>query len=305
MKRKITEYLTIPSKKQKEVIQAVIPIQPKKVSIFSWNVENLPPLLTPKAKFSLQTIFQHYDYPDIFCLQEVRLRKQDRDLIQDAKSAIDGYKCNLSLPRDARNVKFRGGRAYGVATYVKNSLQIISVRQVDWDKEGRILITELDPFIVINVYLVNGTEKPYYDPDTGAVRGTRNDFKRRFNMLLMEECKKLTKPFIIIGDINISPTKMDSFPRLRTEASHTLARSEFNEIIKPTLGVVDIFRHLHPNEKKYTWYNKIGKDAARVDYALVSGSLLEKVEEADIKAKQESFNSDHVPLFVTIKLVDA
>ena len=45
---------------------------------------------------------------------------------------------------------------------------------------------------------------------------------------------------VLIGDFNISLTKQDCLPRLRTEYPHSLARKEFNEKFIPGLKVVDI-----------------------------------------------------------------
>jgi exonuclease III len=70
--------------------------------------------------------------------------------------------------------------------------------------------------------------------------------------------------------------------------------------------VVDVFRHLHPELRKYTWFNRRtppgALDAARVDFALVSQTLLERVIDADILDEPEHrFGSDHAPHFVSLR----
>ena len=109
----------------------------------------------------------------------------------------------------------------------------------------------------------------------------------------------------MIGDWNVSRTRLDTWPRLRTEEPHATARAAFNDRFIPALGLIDVFRALHPEERKYTWFNpraRAGRlDAARVDFALVSHSLAPYVAEADIDDSPEARDgSDHAPLWITL-----
>ncbi|KNC98012.1 uncharacterized protein SPPG_06431 [Spizellomyces punctatus DAOM BR117] len=134
---------TVP-KRIKESSQPVSPV----VSVFSWNIENLVPYIQPPSTKpitsyfaptrpkvprhtpSLRSILHHFNYPDIFCLQEIRLRPKDTALILQAEQAAKdptsqiGYKCYTCLANDPLNVRFRGGRMYGVATYVRDSVPL-------------------------------------------------------------------------------------------------------------------------------------------------------------------------------------
>ena len=107
---------------------------------------------------------------------------RDDDGMRRMHGALRGYVCHASLPRDQRNVSYRGGRAYGVATYVRSSLRAKPVHVPEWDREGRVVVTSLDAFTIINVYLVNGTSRPYFEPDTGNVAGDRHAFKRKHSI---------------------------------------------------------------------------------------------------------------------------
>ena len=72
----------------------------------------------------------------------------------------------------------------------------------------------------------------------------------------------------------------------------------------PSLDVVDVFRELHPEAKKYTWFAKHarGLDAARVDFALVSRELVRDVVAADIDERREArLASDHAPLTLVLR----
>src|SRR4051812_13178664 len=94
-----------------------------RVTIVSWNAENVAPLLARDAKTTLRAIAEHFGSPDVLCLQEVRVRAEDAALAESMASALPGYVCHYALNRDKVNVTSRGGRAYGVATFVKKALR--------------------------------------------------------------------------------------------------------------------------------------------------------------------------------------
>jgi exodeoxyribonuclease III len=292
-----------------------------RLTIASWNIENLAgyaegpgevglgPSKT-RRRPPLRDVVTKLGSPDVLCLQEIRIRPQDHALIASARSALPGYGCELSLNRDPQNARFRGGRAYGVATYVRESLRA-DHSVLAWDREGRVLITILaaERIAIANVYAVNGTARPYYDHDLGRVEGDRHAFKRGFNQRLMHACAALRQQgwqLVLIGDWNISRAAIDTVPRLRTEEPHALARRLFNEEFIPELQVVDAFRHLHPAVRKYSWFARgsgAGRlDAARVDFALLSETLLPKLISADILDDESlRFGSDHAPLRVELR----
>lgn len=226
-------------------------------------------IFTPRSKQtpSLRRVLEHFGFPDLLCLQETRVRPQDASLIAaaetaanapdaareerrtsdddggggDGASARPGYKCFMSLCSDTVNVKFRGGRMYGVATYVKvrRGLEVRAVREVDWDKEGRVLILEFEKFTVVNVYAVNGTGKPYFDPVTGHQLGSRHERKRVFNRLLVDELGKRRK-----GGAGVPPATAD--PVAVTEAHRTVSLPALNCVggraSVPSVGDEDVNR---------------------------------------------------------------
>ncbi|MBV8759641.1 MAG: endonuclease/exonuclease/phosphatase family protein, partial [Deltaproteobacteria bacterium] len=144
----------------------------------------------------------------------------------------------------------------------------------------------------VNLYAVNGTSRPYLDRD-------RHAFKREFQRQLFELGASLGPRVVMAGDFNVSRTKLDTHPRLRTEGPHAQARAELNALIDET-GFVDIWRARNPEAKGYTWYNPRARwlDAARVDYVLVSPALVPEVRDAAILDKQPW--SDHRPVSVTL-----
>jgi exodeoxyribonuclease III len=260
--------------------------------VVSWNVENALRCLP-----ALPTILEDLGRPEVLCLQELRVRGSDAAAISALTGALPGYRCHYSLPRDPCNVTFRGGRMYGVATFVQGRWR---AEVPDWDLEGRVVVVRRRGLAVVNVYAVNGTSKPYFD-DAGRVAGDRHALKRRFQSMVMDLGRELRKesPVIMAGDWNVSRTAQDTHPRLRTDEPHALARADFNARIAAE-GFVDIWRERHATERAYTWFNRRarGLDAARVDYVLVSSDLALHVRAADILDLLPW--SDHAP--VTMEL---
>jgi exodeoxyribonuclease-3 len=262
--------------------------------VVSWNVENAVRCLS-----SLPVIVEGLGRPDVVCLQELRIRQRDEVSLHALQRALPGYACHYSLPRDRRNVTFRGGRMYGVATFVRTDWR---GEVPDWDLEGRVVVVRRDRLAIVNVYAVNGTSKPYLDPE-GRVAGDRHELKRRFQANVMDLGRELRKhgSVIMAGDWNVSKASQDTHPRLRTEEPHATARAELNARIAAE-GFVDIWRECHPTERAYTWFNRRarGLDAARVDYVLVSADLADRVRSADILAPLPS--SDHAPVVVELAM---
>lgn len=260
--------------------------------VVSWNCENAARYLARWPH-----ILSALGEPDVLCLQETRIRPKDTQLLAEMRS-IPGYDVALACADDPRNVTFRGGRAYGVATLVREDLGG-TFAVPSWDREGRILYARVGDAWVVNVYAVNGTGKPYFDAD-GVPRGTRHEYKRRLVEQLAGDLARLEGDLVAIGDWNISRTKQDIYPRLRTAEPHVLARAAFNDVFLPSLDLVDAWRERNPEKRQYTWFLRgvpPGKDAARVDYALVRRSMLDRVTEAEILDDPAMrFGSDHAPV---------
>jgi exodeoxyribonuclease-3 len=262
------------------------------MTLVSWNVEDVI-----RCMSALPDIAEALGRPDVLCLQELRIRPQDEDAILTLEHGVPGYRCHHALARDPHNVKFRGGRMYGVATYVRRPWR---AEVPEWDREGRVLVLRRRGLSVINVYAVNGTAKPYFD-GTGSVQGNRHEYKRRFQTAVMDLGRTLRRHggVIIAGDWNVSRTALDTHPRLRTEEPHARARAELNDRLTAD-GFIDIWRERHPTDRAYTWFNRSARalDAARVDYVLVSDDIASRVSAADILGLLPW--SDHAPVRLEI-----
>ncbi len=192
-----------------------------------------------------------------------------------------------------------------------------SVRIVQWDREGRVLLLEIPELktVVVNVYAVNGTGNEYRDPETGVVSGDRHGRKRVFQERLRDEVRGFeVRGFeeeggwdvVVVGDLNVAREGLDSYPQLRGGREHVASRKHFEELFVRGLGMGDTFRAVRGLERKFTYRPRDrpwGDGGDRVDLILASKGLMARgrVRGADIlDCEEQRGPSDHVPLFVEI-----
>lgn len=119
-------------------------------------------------------------------------------------------------------------------------------------------------------------------------------------------------PAVLCGDFNIVPAPIDTWnePKLAGQIFHTDAeRQRFGALLES--GWSDLFRSLHPEEKKFSWWDYRGgafhrKMGLRIDFLLGSQNLLEKVESVEIdrefRKKQDGLTaSDHAPVIAELR----
>lgn len=281
---------------------------------------------TTKVNSPLRDCVRHWDWPHIVGLQEVKIASSDiktqesvrralsmqkEDKNEDAGIESENYNAFFCLPTDKHNATGFGGKVHGVCMLVRKDIREARIKKVDWDLEGRVLICEMVSrnLVVFNVYAVNGTDYDYRDPGSGKVIGTRHDRKRIFHTLLAAEVKKYEDQgwrVAVAGDLNVSRTHSDSFPQLRLGQEHVQSRADFHEKFIKQLGMVDSFRLLHAEKRKYTYRptNKPwGAGGDRVDLILTTRNLEKCLLEADIlDTEADRGPSDHVPLFIKLDM---
>lgn len=327
----------------------------RNLHIISWNVNGISHLLPPKqksitsffgppspqahnsdsnsgvdtsaSKSPLRSFLQRHDFPALLCLQEVKIASKDdatRKVVEKAANAGKGpkYKAYFELPRDKYNARGWGGKVYGVCTLVRYDLCELSggdieTKGVDWDQEGRVLSTEFEGWkmVVINGYWPNGTMNPWKDSETGAVKGTRHDMKRRFHSLMLEEVKGYERKgwdVVLVGDMNVARSSIDGFPGVRLGAEHVRNRMDFNEkFFESGEGMrgVDSWREIHGEKRGYSYHGERaeewGRSCDRVDLGIVSRGLAKRggLIGADIwESVLERGDSDHVPIGVVLDM---
>ncbi len=304
------------------------------LQMWSWNVNGIAPLIQKpiiaffggkkRPKTPLRAFLHRHGWPDVVCLQEVKIKSTDLATQRMVEAAVrkgheqveePNYVVRFCLPRDKHNASAFGGKMYGVACIIREDFwtDVETCREVNWDVEGRVLVLETKyKLAILNIYAVNGTDNPYKDPETGEIKGTRHDRKLQLHQELLDECLRLENAgfdVLLVGDMNIAPGTLDGHPNLRTEPhQHVLNRADFNQKFfnaEDGLRAVDVFRNLHGDKKKFTYYprnKEWGASCDRVDLIMASRTLVGEsgiLLESDIlDTPQERSFSDHVPLFV-------
>jgi len=65
------------------------------------------------------------------------------------------------------------------------------------------------------------------------------------------------------------------------------------------LGIVDVFRELHPNKRAYTYESKALKLKSRIDFFLISHSFISNAEKAEVRS---SIAPDHKASFLRLQI---
>lgn len=248
------------------------------MKIVSWNVNGIQAC---RRKGFIK--FLDKCNADIVCCQEVKSR------------------CLLNTPgyQAYWNLSNRTNYSGTLVLTKKQPLSISDELEIPgFDDEGRFLSLEFKDYYVINVYV------PNVNPNSPA---DRPDFRHEWDKALKNYLAKLSKPYILCGDMNVAREYIDVYPdnqRNSPEPSLFISdeREGFEELMK--LGLVDVFRAFYPGkEGAYTWWgpktNRIENKGSRLDYFLVSENLFEFIQ--DVKHYPEVMGSDHCPISLKIR----
>lgn len=250
--------------------------------IYSWNVNGLRAVYKKGLKEWIEA-----ENPDVLCIQETKI--QEETLTKELRE-IDGYFSYFS---------FADKKGYsGVATYTKQKpIRVSSGVGIDrFDKEGRILITEFDKFIIYNIYFPNGQRDE-----------ERLKYKLDFYDSLLEQWNEDVrngKKLLICGDYNTAHTAMDiknAKANEKTSGFLQIEREWLDKLMR--CGYTDTYRHFNPEKIEYSWWSNMFKSRERnvgwrIDYHVVSNNLLPEVKKTGILC--EVLGSDHCPIMIEI-----
>ena len=252
------------------------------MKIISWNLNGLQSCIAHKSFTPISNL-----KPDIFCVQEIRT-KEEYTMIEDYKH----------IWNHAKRDKFSG-----TATLIRND-EFIPIR-INFgfdgdDPEGRLITLEYEDLYLVNAYVPNAQ----YNLKRKAFRLEWDDAFRNYIENLMSD-----KPVIICGDFNTTRSEIDVYAendrayRQNEVGLMTDERANLESLLD--LGLIDVFRELHPDERSYTWWsNRLHRRNLnrgwRLDYFLVSEELQENIVSIEHLANIEG--SDHCPIMLVINL---
>jgi exodeoxyribonuclease III len=151
-----------------------------------------------------------------------------------------------------------------------------------------------------------------YAPNGNPVPGPKFDYKLRWHEQLNAHARGLLEldcPIVLVGDYNVIPTELDVYKPERW-ADDALFQPESRELYRKLLkqGWTDAIRHLHPDERIYTfwdyWRNAWARNAGiRIDHLLLNRQARKRLEAAgvDREFRGRPHASDHAPTWVVLK----
>ena len=252
--------------------------------IISWNVNGI--------RAAVKKGFLDYlnnEKPDILCIQESKAHKDQlsSEILQD-----HGY-------YNYWHSGIKKGYS-GVATFTKKEPLYIQegIGIEKYDREGRVLITEHEKFLVYNIYFPNGQKDQ-----------VRLKYKLDFYddlLPIINEQVESGNNVIVAGDWNTAHRPIDlARPKenIKTSGFLPIEREKLDQYISN--GWVDTFRLFHDAPGQYSWWTyRFGARERnvgwRIDYFFVNEGLVELCTDADIH--QEIFGSDHCPVSLELNV---
>uniref|UniRef100_A0AAX7VU45 exodeoxyribonuclease III n=1 Tax=Astatotilapia calliptera TaxID=8154 RepID=A0AAX7VU45_ASTCA len=172
-------------------------------------------------------------------------------------------------------------RQRGVAILIHKNVNF-TVLDTVIDPEGRFLIIKLSilnkKLCIVSIYGPNVDEPSFFHGFFSALS------------------EHLECTLILGGDLNLGLN--EEMDRLNTTGTQRNWQS--TNIIKQYMsdfGLRDAWRSLHPNSKEYTFFSHVHHSYSRLDYFLVSSSLLSDISDTEIHPIAVS---DHAPVSLTL-----
>lgn len=254
------------------------------MNIITWNVNGIRAVVKKDFFKSIA----HLD-PDILCLQETKAQAHE---VEETLFPLKGYRSDY-------NSADRKG--YSGTALLSKTDPIGIVRHIgidEHDLEGRVQCAEYPDFFLVNVYVPNSGQKL-----------ERLDYRKIWDADFLVYLKNLEKikPVIACGDFNVAHRAID----LKNDKANYNKTAGYMQIEIDGMdnfiasGFVDSYRLLHPDTVAYTYWSyrfqaRERNTGWRIDYFLVSPSLIEKIR--SVKIYSEILGSDHCPVGLEIDL---
>jgi len=252
------------------------------MKLVSWNVNGIRAAVKKNFINSLDAMDC-----DVICLQETKAQDEQ---VTEALSDVKDYYVYV-------NSAIKKGYS-GTAILTKDEpLHVDTDMGIEkHDQEGRVITAEFDSFYLVTVYT----------PNSGSEL-KRLDYRQEWDKAFLDHLQQLekTKPVVACGDFNVAHTAIDlARPKQNYNRSAGYMQEEitgFQNLMDA--GYVDSYRHLYPEQIKYSWWSyRAGARAKnigwRIDYFITSNGISDSIRETDIF--NEIMGSDHCPVFLDL-----
>ena len=259
----------------------------RRLRIASYNINGI------NSRLHVLTRWLSEFAPDVACLQE--LKCTDEAFPADAIEKL-GY-----------SAVWHGQKSWnGVAILSRVGDSVETRRALPDDPnldQSRYIEAAVCGILIGNLYAPNGNPWP----------GPKFDYKLAWLDCLKAHAAELLDsglPALLIGDYNVIPTDEDVYKPERWKKDALFApqaKEKFADLIAQDW--TDAIRHLHPNQRIYTfwpyWRQSFERDAGiRIDHALLSAPLAKALKAAGVDRTPRGWEktSDHAPMWVELQL---
>ena len=235
--------------------------------------------------------------PDVICFQETKAQQDQIEESVAINFAAWPYQYFNSADK-------KGYSSTAMLCRTEPVSVIYGIKNLDLsDSEGRVVTAEFADHFLVTVYTPNSK------PDLARVDLRHDDWDKKFLAYMKKLEKK--KPVVVCGDLNVAPTEID----LKNDKTNRTTekfqgnpgatdRERAGFAAYMGAGFVDTYRHLFPEERKYSWWSYRSNARAsnagwRIDFFLTSGSLAGKIKNAEIY--NDSYGSDHCAVGLELK----
>lgn len=256
--------------------------------IVSWNVNSIR-----KGVHDTLIDLINSHSPDIICFQETKSSGKDAEKFLnslDNPIIIDTY------PYRYWNDSVKGHAGVAIFSKIKPNNVYYEIPRLFQLNNGRIIIAEFNTFTIFNTYV----------PNTGRgqiAEDYRNLWHTAIMSWLTDQFNKSTK-LIWSGDLNVvSEPHLDTSHHLVRPINPCAGMKQFekdhlNDYFN--IGLIDVFRHLYPDTKSFTWFSPLNKSVGwRLDYFLVNDISI--IQDIIHNEKLSSKISDHTWIMLLIK----
>lgn len=261
--------------------------KPRRLRIASYNINGV------NTRLHVLTRWLAEAQPDIVGLQELKCTDE-----AFPAAAIEGL---------GYSAIWHGQKSWnGVAILSRVGEPVETRRSLPGDPDlaqSRYIEAAVCGLLIGNLYAPNGNPWP----------GPKFDYKLKWMDRLFAHAADLLDsglPAMLIGDFNVIPTDQDVYKPERWAKDALFspdAKEKFAALVGQ--GWTDALRHLHPEERIYTfwhyWRNSFQRDAGiRIDHALLSAPLAKKLKAAGVDREPRSWEktSDHAPMWVEVAI---
>lgn len=249
------------------------------MKLISFNVNGIRASVKKGLAASLQSM-----NADICCFQETKATPEQ---VAEALADVKGYHIH------AHSAEKAGYSGTAILSKEKPVRVDFGIGHAEHDAEGRVITATFADHIVVNAYV----------PNSGQGL-KRLEYRHQWDGALREYLTGLAagkRPVIFTGDLNVAHKPID-IARPKANYNKTAGYTQVEIDGMDALlgaGFTDSFRHFHPEEVKYSWWNQRFNSRAtnvgwRIDYVLVTTAFGKKLKDAFIM--NEVMGSDHCPV---------